>query len=667
MDNAESVHGNLLRMKRAPRVAEVAPEHPSGWQWAQTTLVAVNLVWTTLCLGGYRPETMVVTSALTCLLLSVHLLERVFRHALFGREAPRSLSTADSLSNDPSGWWFLPFLVYAALNVLVVSPVRWLGWLDWHKWANMLTIFWIVINAGRVPRLRKILFLTLIALGVIGVAMGCYQRFVQPDWLMLGRHQVEQFFGRASGSFGIPNSLAAFLVLLLPVAGVLTFRQRATAVERVWWGWVTVVFAFGLLLTMSRGAWIGLVLALLAWPLSTRRWRWRRRVAFAGFALAGLICVSAVVVATSPKFRDRIERLVRDSGELSRPILWRAGWNLFREHPLIGTGAGSYNVLFERYRPSRFADEPQWAHNDYLNTLSDYGAIGFVLFFGAGGAIALRHRRADRNGAEFTGDWFDSPSVTGALGIGVLAFAIQLFVDFHLKIPALAMACATVAALALNRPEPALFRGTSPPNRMTRYGWLGALAAVMIASVAIVRFYQAEAFRYSARQAMDVYTRHPTRDLNVLATEAEAALRNAVRLAPSNASAWSDLAFALELQALTRSARTPEVAGLAEESASRALAISAVVPEFWIRFGSALDMQSRFAEAQNAFERALQLAPNNAAGWYYYAHHLSFDTKQREAALRAIANCLSLDPGNSAAAALRVKLNERLPDALPVP
>jgi hypothetical protein len=48
------------------------------WEWTQTALLSGNLVWTTLCLGGYRPETMVVSWGLTGLLLTVHLLAAPF-------------------------------------------------------------------------------------------------------------------------------------------------------------------------------------------------------------------------------------------------------------------------------------------------------------------------------------------------------------------------------------------------------------------------------------------------------------------------------------------------------------------------------------------------------------------------------------------------------------
>ena len=41
----------------------------------------------------------------------------------------------------PAGWLFVPFIAYAAANVLWVTPVRWLGWFDWLIWAQTAAIF----------------------------------------------------------------------------------------------------------------------------------------------------------------------------------------------------------------------------------------------------------------------------------------------------------------------------------------------------------------------------------------------------------------------------------------------------------------------------------------------------------------------------------------------
>jgi tetratricopeptide (TPR) repeat protein len=344
--------------------------------------------------------------------------------------------------------------------------------------------------------------------------------------------------------------------------------------------------------------------------------------------------------------------------------LWRAAGKIFAESPLTGSGAGSYNVRFESHRPERFVDEPQWAHNEYLNTLSDYGLFGAGLLIGAVALVIREHRRSANQSREELPLGVDSHFVRQGLAIGALAFALQAFVDFHLKIPALAMAVAVVGALSLGRPA---VNSTVPSSRAGRVGWFALAVLVAVALVPTIRFYRAEALRYRARQSMDWLAARPAGEISNGLPRVKSDLRRAVALAPGHAGAWSDLAFALELQAFADPPQTPALAVPAMNAARRATELSNVVPEFWIRLGVALDMRARAAEAAEAFEKAVKLAPRNARAWYYYASHLSHATDQREAALRAIATSLSLDPGNRAAEALYLKLNERSPGAPFIP
>lgn len=628
----------------------IAPNSPRSdlAEWIQTVLLGANLTWTTLCLGGYRPETMLVTGVLTAVTLAFNLA------ALGLRRSPPGLV-------DRTGAWFLPFLAYAALNVMAVTPVPWLGWLDWILWANLLATFWIVRTGIRSPLSRLVLFALVVALGVGAVGLAAYQRFVRPEWLMLGRQQAEQFIGRSSGPFGIPNSLGAFLILLLPALSALALRRAATATARVGWGWMSAVLGFGVLLSLSRGAWLALAAAVAVWPFIVPGWRWRRRVGLALLVLVALAGTGSVVFQTSAPARERLTRLVHDAGELSRPILWRGAWALVREQPLVGTGAGSFNVAFERHRPAGFVDEPQWAHNDYLNTLSDYGLIGFSLLLAPAGWLVWCGRSAPpgapRGGRQAV---IESPAVRRALGIGLLAFALHLVIEFHLKLPALGMTFAVMAALSLGRGgERRRPERTNPSNEGRRWAWVAGALFVLVMMVPLTRFMRAETLRYAARESVDREIRRPAGDRPVLLAHAERELRRAVELWAQHAGAWSDLARVVEFQAYLMPERRGDLAPAAEDAARRALALSADVSEFWIRLGVALDLRGQSAAAAAAYERSLALAPRSSAGWYYYAFHLSQDTERREAALRAIATCLSLDPGNAAAEALRATLVPR--------
>src|SRR5208283_1509576 len=100
------------------------------------------------------------------------------------------------------GWLFVPFLAYAAANAAWVTPVRWLGWTDWLNWAQAAAVFWVVLNGVTLPACRRFLCGFLVVLGEVAALLACYQHFVRPDWLMLGRTQAAQFIGRSSGPFG---------------------------------------------------------------------------------------------------------------------------------------------------------------------------------------------------------------------------------------------------------------------------------------------------------------------------------------------------------------------------------------------------------------------------------------------------------------------------------
>lgn len=614
-------------------------------EWLVALLLGADLVWTTLCLGGYRPETMALSWLLTALALAAQLGFAAWQ----GRRPHRA------------GLLLLPFLGYAAFNVAAVSPVSWLGWRDWLGWFQLVAVFWMMVNGVSRRGPRALLLGTLAGLGTLAVLLAAYQRFVAPDWLMLGRTQAPQFFGRASGPFGIPNTLAAFLLLLIPPVLSLTWQRGASAAERVFWGYFSAVFLLGLGLTISRGAWLSLVAVLIAWPFCARRLSLQMRVVLACTAFAAAVGAGLVLYSSVPQVRQRVDALVADAGERSRPILWEASLKLWLDAPVLGTGGGSYNTLFERYRPEGFRDEPQWAHNDYLNTLSDYGSLGFLLLFGAVVAVvaaASQHRGPGLEREALTG--WEGPGATTGLVLGLVAFAVSLLVDFHLKIPALSMAVAVVGGELIQRLWPAKAEPVASIN--WRVGLLSSSLVLVLFAVGVaVPVYRAEAARYEGRQAIDRLALNPAATLNEqrqVLTQSALAFSEAVSLDSGNGQAWADRAYATELWARLAPAQMNELGRDAETYANEALSRSLDVPEFWVRRGVALDMQGRWEDSGEAFMKALELARFNATYWFYYAYHQSLRPHNGSEVNKSIENCLRLDPENGSALALRQRINQ---------
>ncbi len=602
---------------------------PAAFEWARVALLGANLAWTTLCLGGFLPGSRVGMAALTAALLAVHLAD-----------------PARGTRAHPAGWLFLPFLAYAAANAAWVSPVPWLGWTDWLNWAQMIGVFWVVLNGVVTTAGRRCVAAVLVSLGLLSAALACYQHFVQPDWLMLGRRQAAQYLGRSSGPFGIPNSLGIFLALLIPPVGFLARRPGRPGVRGLWAG-ALCLLAAGFVLAVSRGAWLALAGAFALRAVLAPGRGFGRRISSAAATLGAAAALGALFYLAFPLMRERVDQLVSNAGERSRPVMWRAAWRIFAAHPVLGSGAGSYDSAFESFRPEGNLDQPTYAHSDYLNTLSDYGAVGFLLFFVPAGLIVRR--------------WAGARGLAGAAVTGLVAFGLHLLVDFDLKIPALAMAGATIAALVTSETWPGQAAAGAP--RWARPMALAAAAATLVATFTwVTPKYRADEARRVAREQIDALAQSGAdvaTGRDGLA-RTRALLAGAVRLDPSNAQAWSDSAYADSLWAFVQPGQTRELGAEAESDARRAVALGPVVAEFWIRLGVGLDMEGRRNEAGDCFSRALRIAPGRPDCWYYQAFHLGREPGQFAASLAAADHALRLDPGYRLAQALRQRLAERL-------
>jgi O-antigen ligase len=614
------------------------PAPASVWEWIRAVLLAANLAWTTLCLGGVLPGTRGVTACLTALLVAAH-----FADPARGRRA------------HSAGWLFIPFLAYAACNAAWVTPVHWLGWTDWLNWTQGVAVFWVVLNGLEAPACRRFLCTVMVAIGALAALLALYQHFVNPEWIMLGRTQAAQFIGRSSGPFGIPNSMGVLMALLIPPVGALAFGRRYARSRRLLCALSLCLLCAGFVLAISRGAWFALAAAFALKPLISRGSSFSRRIAVASAAVATAAAVVAALYFAFPLMRVRVDQLAKDSGEHTRPIMWRGALGIFEEHPVWGGGAGSFDTLFEPFRPEGYRDQPVYAHSDYLNTLCDYGVAGFLLFFGAAALVAWKCAGAR--------------GLAGAAFTGLLAFALHLLVDFHLKIPALAMTVATVAALVTREAWPG--RASTAVDGTLGRVLAGCTAAAALGFTAfwIVPKFRGEEFRRAARARIE---RMASAGAGV-AKEGDAlalvrsGLSRAVALDPRNAQAWSDRAYAESLSALVTPAQTEALGVEVERDAARAIALCPVAAEFWIRRGTGLDMQHRWTEGGDCFVHALTLAPLRADIWYYEAYHLSLAPRELGPALADAEMSLRLDPGFLLAQSLRQRLATQLQSRTAVP
>ena len=225
------------------------------------------------------------------------------------------------------------------------------------------------------------------------------------------------------------------------------------------------------------GAALGLARLEARRPLSAAR---RRALERAAAVVAVALAVAAV--AASAAFAHRIwsefanpptSQISSGSGRAlslnssNRWRWWVEEWQAFTEHPLAGTGAGTFQLTDLRLRQSALVTTTE-PHNTPLQFLGELGIVGLLLYLGAAVAAAVgivsAWRRA--SGEERAG--------VAALGLAVAAFFAHGVVDMDWNFVAVCGPFLLVAGLLLGRP--ARVAEGAPARRP-----LVAAAAVLVA------------------------------------------------------------------------------------------------------------------------------------------------------------------------------------------
>jgi O-Antigen ligase len=172
-------------------------------------------------------------------------------------------------------------------------------------------------------------------------------------------------------------------------------------------------------------------------------------------ALAGAILISAAATkGVSGGLGDRLS-------------YWSAAWDDIRAHPLLGSGAGSFQQVWLQHRTQPVAVLN--AHSLYIETLAELGPLGLATLAGALALPLVAAVRARRN-----------PIVTALFG-AYIVFVVHAGLDWDWQLPAVTVSGLLCAAslLVIAQPQKARRRRRRTP---------AALITVTLAVAALAAF-----------------------------------------------------------------------------------------------------------------------------------------------------------------------------------
>ena len=308
------------------------------------------------------------------------------------------------LSSTPLNLTVLTFWGVAVASFLLSShPSRSLTAL-WRVSLLALT-YLLVCNFVR-TRKRVIGFLTSASVGAIAVLAYAHAQKCGYDPFGWSEDPTRRVFS----SLGNPNVLAGYVVIMMPLVAGLTLALRGRIARTV--GILTLLSCGGcLVITETKGSWLACLVSAAVFGLCIAygrlpgEFRWTRagkRLALAALSvcLLGLVFVGPLAVR---HFKATFPQSAR-----VRLIFWKGALVMFRDHPMVGAGIGTFQIVFPRYRAPDFraagvSYNTIHAHSEYLETLGEQGILGtgaLLLLIGAAGAVGFGARRRAEDRAD---------------------------------------------------------------------------------------------------------------------------------------------------------------------------------------------------------------------------------------------------------------------------
>lgn len=368
-------------------------------EWA--TPAAVFLLYTNLPALGHQFHGMPRAAAAAFLLLFALPLVR----ALVVRR--------ERLRIDAVLTWMLLYLVALLLSSLVARDQNIALARVGTYVAEGLLIYWLVLNTVRsTPALRKTVWSVLAAGSLLG-GLTVYQAATRNYDQQFGglaqrqlRFEEEQASrprgeyrraDRAAGPLGDENRFAQVMIVLLPLA-TLMYRRSGSPALRLGAAAAGGAILAAVLLTYSRGAFVTLILLLLAYV--ALRWARPSRIMIGGAALA------VVLLFAVPGYLQRIStigsatQLVGDAPQEEPDATMRgrltemlAALHVFVDHPVLGVGPGQYAPFYSfEYQQNpdiKFRDiqKVRRAHTLYFEMAAEVGIFGLSFFLAAVGTL----------------------------------------------------------------------------------------------------------------------------------------------------------------------------------------------------------------------------------------------------------------------------------------
>lgn len=262
----------------------------------------------------------------------------------------------------------LLFMVSAATSYAITKSVQ-----IWAIYAVFMSFYFVVVNTVKTKKqffdLTTVITISSLLVCAYGIMQYIFGWNTAQAWM--DEEMFEDIKMRIYSTLENPNVLGEYILLTLPLAIGLMWTKKG-ALAKIFYGGTSLVLFVALILTYSRGCWIGLLLAAAIF------------VTFAAGKLWGLLLIAlpAVPMVLPESIINRFLSIgdMKDSSTSYRVYIWLGTILMLKDFWITGIGLGT--EAFTRIYPfySYSAIVAPHAHNLFLNLLAETGVAGIVTF-----------------------------------------------------------------------------------------------------------------------------------------------------------------------------------------------------------------------------------------------------------------------------------------------
>lgn len=281
----------------------------------------------------------------------------------FGEYSPLTKATID-----------MPIILF--LIIIVISTITSISFIgsfrDLAIHIGGICFAFVMMNSVKTKEDFNKIYTMLVFSATLVALYGLYQYVVgveiEAAWLDVENNP--NIRTRVYSVFYNPNILAEYLIFTIPLSVSLLWQSKKLHKKILFLG-TTAVTTLALVLTLSRGGWLGFAFSALIFILLVER---RLLLSIIPIVVGGVLFLPEVIL-------NRILSIgnLTDSSNAYRITIWDITMDIIRDNWVAGVGFGHlpFKQTFETY----IRTMPTFhAHNTYLETAAELGIPGLIAF-----------------------------------------------------------------------------------------------------------------------------------------------------------------------------------------------------------------------------------------------------------------------------------------------